>query len=159
MDWWHSFNKTLGTSNTILEPPFQNKKHTLLQSVLHSWSKKCWSITPQKSGHPNSLSPTSPWWQTCSLFPARKHPFFLHSKSIRLCSVTFTFGLLRLLKKCHWWVKWGENSYPGRHLETSRPSGVFSERSQSSTGTTHTNHNYHMSFTEGEHVSGFLQSF
>lgn len=145
---------------TSLKPHFQNQKHTLVYtspvpaSQLKENMLKHLSTKVRASKFPLSCQSSVtnllfvPCQKTCAPF--------LPSKSVWLHSVAFTFGLLRLLKKRHWWVKQGESTYPGGHLETSRPSGVLSDEFQSCTGTTRTNHNYHMAFTEGEHVLAFL---
>ena len=161
MDWWHSFNKAVSPIN-ISETSFsKSETHTHVH-----FSSRCFTVkgkNAKASLHksqgikiPSLLPLLSDKLALCSLPKKHAHLSFLPSKSIWLCSVTFAFGLLGLLKKCHSWVKQGENTYPGRHLETSRPSGVLSDESQSCTGTTRTNHNYHVAFTEGEHVSAFL---
>lgn len=160
MVWWHSFNKALNPSNIFKTSFSKSEAHTRVH-----FSRPCFTAK-RKNAKPSlhksqgiKIHPLLPILSVTNLLfvPCQKTcTSLLPSKSIALCSVTFTFGLLRLLKKCHWWVKQGESPYPGRHFETSRPSGVLSDESQSCTGTTHTNHNYHVGFTEAEHISAFL---
>lgn len=154
--WWFRQENTkwfdcivvikLSAPLTFLKTNFQNQKCTLVHISSSPYftvkGKNAKGSLHKKSEHLNSLSPTSHLQPSCSLFPA-KNMHNLPSVRTWLRSVTFTFGLLRLFKKCHWWVKKGESSYPGRHLENSRPYAVQSDESQSCTATTCTNHNYH----------------
>lgn len=161
-DWWFRQENTkwfdgivvirLWAPLTSLKTHFQNQKCTLvhISSSPHFTvkGKNANGSLHKQSEHLNSLSFTSHLQQSCSLFPA-KNMHNLPSVCIRLCSVTFTFWLLRLFKNCHWWVKQGESSYPGRHLENSRPYALQSDESQSCTATTWTNHNYNHTALRG----------